>query len=69
MPRLLNKDEQARAIELAVAAERARRPDAIGISVFVDPTARDDGTIGYHAVIRIDGRLPAVDSQNGKGGV
>ncbi len=69
MPRLLNKDEQTRAVELAVAAERAKRPDAIGISVFVDPTAKDDGTIGYHAVIRIDGRLPPTDSQDGKGGV
>lgn len=61
MARVLTIEEKALAAEAAHAAERARRPDAVSISVYVDNAASSEGMIGYHAVVRIDAQLRLSD--------
>ena len=54
MTQRLTLEEKAAAAAVARDLELAKRPDAVSIAVYVGDVANQDGTVTYHAVVRVD---------------
>lgn len=58
MTQRLTLEEKAAAVAVARDLELAKRPEAVSIAVYIGDVTNHDGTVTYHAVIRVDATVP-----------